>query len=425
MLITEPSHGIPAPIASPLQFEEALDKISRQSGPIATDLERAQGYRYSHKPYLLQIKRGDNEIFLFDVPELEKFNVDFSRLIDIAPTEEWILHDASQDLNNLDYLHIHPYRLFDTEFAARFLNLPHVGLSACTEYYLDKSLAKEYSLVDWSQRPLLRSWRNYAALDVELLFPLRQAIAADLENHNKLHWAYQEFDRILKQGLQKSKPSPEPWRHLSHITSLGGDRRSLAIARQLWITRDTWAQNLDIEPSLLLQDKTIINTALRKPHNRQQFRQIPELYRRVRLQSTKEREKMYEKYASLQRAIKPRIWEKAVLIALNLHDNQLPTPAAPSHRSQSSTPRSLKKWRLHQPHRYERLLQMRAILESLSDELDIPEDLLLKPADIRDFCWSEVPLSDMEDFFANRQARSWQLEIVLPSVKSGMIRTMR
>lgn len=175
VLLPEPARGVPGLVDSPAAFAAALDDLASHSGPIAADAERASSYRYSHSDYLIQLKRADSAIYLLDVPALRAADVDFSQLTERMPGVEWILHDARQDLPGFAELGIYPAKLFDTEFAARFLGLNHVGLAACTQKFLNRDLAKEHAAVDWSIRPLPRDWRSYAALDVELLVPLRAA----------------------------------------------------------------------------------------------------------------------------------------------------------------------------------------------------------------------------------------------------------
>lgn len=90
--------------------------------------------------------------------------------------------------------------MFDTEIAARLLGLHRFGLAAVTEHYLGITLAKEHSAADWSYRPLPRDWRNYAALDVELLIELERLLLEDLKRHGKDEWARQEFAYTLREG---------------------------------------------------------------------------------------------------------------------------------------------------------------------------------------------------------------------------------
>src|SRR5690606_1126163 len=149
--------------------------------------------------------------------------------------EEWVLHAASQDLPSLREVGLDPTRIFDTELGARLAGLPRVGLGTVLEELLGVRLAKAHSAADWSTRPLPQPWLVYAALDVDLLVELRDAIAALLEEQGKPEIASQEFAAVLDK-----QPKPEladPWRRLSGLHSLKPPR-GFAIARALWLARD-------------------------------------------------------------------------------------------------------------------------------------------------------------------------------------------
>lgn len=416
VLLKEPAEGVPSVVDTAEAFGIALERLSEASGPVAADAERASGFRYGHEDWLIQLKREGAGIFLFDPPALLEEGVDLADLNSATANETWILHDASQDLPGFADVGIRPTSLFDTEYSARLLNLPHVGLSAVTEYFLGKSLAKEHSAADWSYRPLPRDWRNYAALDVELLIGLREEIGAALRNSGKDEWAEQEFEAILYKGLAPKKIAKEPWRHTSKITSLRSDRRALAIVRELWNVRDRYAKELDISPSLLLADSTIIQAAQKKPHNAVQFRSIRGLNQRVRVYTGSEQDKMFERYAPLQRKVKPRVWRSAIDHALSLEDAQLPQPSPTKTHDGNAAPRSMKYWREHQPQRYERHTAAKKTIGDIAELTNVPTELVLKPKILRNLCWQEDPPTDVADFLRREGARPWQCHLVAESV---------
>ena len=140
---------------------------------MAVDAERASGYRYSQRAYLVQLRRAGAGTFLIDPIELP----DLSSLDEALADAEWILHAANQDLPCLAELGMRPRRLFDTELAGRLLGSERVALGTMLEQYLGISLEKGHSAADWSTRPLPHDWLVYAALDVELLIELRDGAA--------------------------------------------------------------------------------------------------------------------------------------------------------------------------------------------------------------------------------------------------------
>ena len=109
-----------------------------------------------------------------------------------------MLHAASQDLPSLRELDLEPVSIFDTELAARLLGHERVGLGAVVEDTLGITLAKAHSASDWSTRPLPQSWLEYAALDVEHLVDVRDALVAELVEQGKTEFAAEEFRAVLE-----------------------------------------------------------------------------------------------------------------------------------------------------------------------------------------------------------------------------------
>ena len=246
----------------------AAAALAGGTGPFAVDVERAAGYRYSARAYLVQIFRRDAGVFLLDAPAL----TDFAVLRSALASEEWVLHAASQDLPSLRELGLEPERIFDTELAARLLGHDRVGLGAVVASTLGVELAKEYSAANWSTRPLPPQWLEYAALDVLYLVDVRDALERQLHEQGKVEAAAQEFRAILERPPKA--PRPEPWRRLSGIHSLRG-RRALAQARELWQVRETLAEELDVAPGRLIPDRAIVAAVAAGPTTKAALAQVP------------------------------------------------------------------------------------------------------------------------------------------------------
>jgi ribonuclease D len=200
---------------------------------VAIDAERASGYRYGQRAYLVQVRREGSGTALIDpmaVPDLAPLNTAINGA-------EWILHAATQDLACLAEVGLRPKQLFDTELAARLLGMPRVGLAAVVEHYLGLTLAKEHSAVDWSTRPLPTDWLKYAALDVEVLGEVRNLMGVDLARSGKAEWARQEFAALITWA---PAVKVDPWRRTSGLHKVRG-ARGLAYVRELWFERDRMA----------------------------------------------------------------------------------------------------------------------------------------------------------------------------------------
>lgn len=421
-LQTEPRGGVPDVIDTLSGYHGYCDRLRESSGSLAADAERASGFRYGHEDWLIQFKREGAGIGLLDPVALTRAGADWDEFNEAVGDATWIIHDASQDLPGFAQIGLKPQALFDTEIAARLLGMHRFGLAAVTERFLGVTLAKEHSAADWSYRPLPRDWRNYAALDVELLIELERRMTAELKRQGKDGWAREEFEYTLRNNLGPRPGHAVPWMRISHITALGHDRRGLAVAKALWEERDRLARKYDIAPGLLLSDAAIIEAAQKKPHNAREFRMIRSLNERVRIHTGGERDKMFERYAPIQRSVKPSVWKTVIQQALALPAGQWPTVPAPSADAQGNAPRSMKLWSSRHPDRYRRLQAARQVVNQIAEDTRTPPEMIIKPQIIRNLCWTDDPTDlDVAEFLAGQGARPWQVSLIAASVSRVII----
>ena len=264
-----PADGVPDVVDSPRLLADAVRALAAGTGPLAVDAERASGFRYSARAYLLQFRRaGAGTVLIDPIPLTGAMDA----LAEVINPLEWVLHSADQDLPGLDELGLRPAALYDTELAGRLAGFERVGLAAIVERTLGLGLQKGHGAADWSSRPLPDTWLNYAALDVEVLLELHEAMAAELESQGKTEWAAQEFEHIRLAG--PPKPKPDRWRRTSGIHSLK-TQRQLAAVRELWTTRDEIASSRDIAPGRVLPDKAIVDAAGADPRTVDALRALP------------------------------------------------------------------------------------------------------------------------------------------------------
>lgn len=383
-----PRLGLREPLGPVIDAEDELARacaeIAVAYGPIALDAERASGYRYSQRAYLVQVRREGAGTFLIDPTAFD----DLTDLDEAFGDAEWILHAATQDLPCLGEVGLRPSALFDTELAGRLLNLPRVGLAGLVEHYLHMSLAKEFSAADWSTRPLPEPWLEYAALDVEVLVELRNLVEADLERTGKLAWAHEEFDALLT--FTGPAERSEPWRRTSGIHKARG-RRALAIVRSLWQTRDRLAEQRDVTPGRILPDSAILDLAMAPPQNFDALRSSRAL-----------------------RSRGPRrfleAWHDAIEEALSLDESELPTPG-----QRGDGPPPPRAWPEKNPAAAARLQQSRSVVTELAEHHDLPAENLVSPGLIRQLAW-EPPATIDPDTVAEQLigagARRWQVHLV-------------
>ncbi|MCU1446616.1 HRDC domain-containing protein [Cryobacterium sp.] len=378
-------------IDSRAAYLAAVDKLAAGTGPIGIDAERASGFTYSQRAYLIQLYRRDAGTFLFDPPAIG----DFSGLNEALAGEEWILHAASQDLACLREVGLDPGRIFDTELAARLLGLPRVGLGTVVEELLGIHLAKEHSAANWSTRPLPESWLVYAALDVELLPDLRDSMVDLLVESGKTDIADQEFAAVL---AKEAKPArAEPWRRLSGLHAVRG-QRNLAVARELWVARDALAQELDVSPGRLVPDASLVAAARALPVSKNALADLREFNGRA---SRTELERWW-------RAIQQGL-ASADLPSVKANSDALPPPRA---------------WADRNPEADLRFKAARAALTAVSEERAVPLENLLTPEHLRRVSWQPPEPADADavgNALAQLGARTWQIEATAQLIADAFV----
>ncbi|MFZ8757413.1 ribonuclease D [Microbacterium sp. HMH0099] len=358
----------------------ACDALVDGTGPVAVDVERASGFRYSQRAYLIQVFRRGAGVFLFDPSTIE----DFSPLQAAIGDEEWVFHAASQDLPSLRERGLEPPRIFDTELGARLLGHERVGLGAVVEETLGITLAKAHSAADWSTRPLPASWLEYAGLDVEHLVDVRDALAAELAEQDKTEFARQEFQAVLER--QPKPPREDPWRRLSGLHAVRG-RRSLAVARALWQAREDYARDQDIAPGRLVPDRALVAAVIADPQSKQALAGIKEFTGRA------------------SRTQLDRWWNA---IVEGRQSGELPPDRVPSDTL--PPPRA---WVDRNPDADRRLKAARPAVEERAGELGMPTENLLTPEMLRRVAWNppaDITAETVGAALAEQGARPWQIE---------------
>jgi len=373
------------------EYSQAVDQLAAGEGPIAVDAERASGYRYSQRAYLIQMFRRGSGTFLFDPPAIGRLD----ELEDAIGTDEWILHAASQDLACLREVGLSPTVLFDTELGARLLGMPKVGLGTVVEDLLGIHLAKEHSAADWSKRPLPEPWLVYAALDVELLVDLRDAMAPMLEAAGKMEIARQEFQAELDREARPTRA--DPWRRLSGIHSVRG-LRNLAVARELWLARDALAQELDIAPGRLVPDTSLTAAAKAMPASKTELTAMREFSGRA------SRTEIDRWWAAIEAGR-----STTDLPVLRGNGESIPPPRA---------------WADRNPDADRRLKNARTVVGTLSEEHAIPVENLLTPELLRRLAWAPPEPIETTTIAAELDAlgaRPWQIEITAEPIARAFV----
>ncbi|MEU4675767.1 ribonuclease D [Micromonospora sp. NPDC023737] len=392
-LLTAPREGTPQPVATPEELADVVARFAAGSGPVALDAERASGYRYSQRAYLVQLRRAGAGTALIDPLPLS----DLTTLDEVIGEAEWVLHAASQDLPCLAEVGLRPRRLFDTELAARLAGFERVGLAALTEQLLGFTLEKHHSAADWSNRPLPESWLTYAALDVELLVDLRDALDAELTRQGKSEWAAEEFAALVRTGARPPRVRAEPWRRTSGIHRVRG-ARAQARVRSMWYARDQIAARRDSAPGRVLPDSAIIAAAELDPKDEKSLLTLPGFGGR-----------------SVRRLA--RTWLAALEDARQLPEDALPVAPVvegppPPHR-----------WAERDPVAAARLARCREVVLRISGKHRLPAENLIAPDSVRRLAWvppEEVTETTVAETLRGFGAREWQIGLLAVDLTTAL-----
>ncbi|MGA6156310.1 HRDC domain-containing protein [Stenotrophomonas sp. NPDC087984] len=393
--LLEPREGIPPVTADADALAEVIAAFAAGHGPVAVDAERASGYRYGQRAYLVQLRRAGAGTALIDPVGCP----DLSGLGAAIADAEWVLHAATQDLPCLRDIGMIPARIFDTELAGRLAGFARVGLGAMVENILGYALEKGHSAVDWSTRPLPDPWLHYAALDVELLVDLRDALEEELERQNKLEWAHQEFAAIA--AAPPAPPRKDPWRRTSGMHKVRR-RRQMAVVRELWTARDRIAQRRDVSPGKVLGDAAIVEAALALPANARALAALNGFGHRMNRRQLEQ-------------------WQAAVDRARELPEADLPQPGQPV-----AGPPPPRAWADKDPAAAARLSAARAAVTQLAEGLNLPQENLIAPDTVRRLCWeppAEPTTDAVASVLAGHGARPWQIDQVTPVLAAALLAT--
>ena len=396
-LLREPADGVPEPLTTSDELTELAARMRAGRGPVAVDAERASGYRYSQRAYLVQLRREGAGTALIDPVALPAMSTLNAALNSPADDCEWVLHAAGQDLPCLAEIGLVPTRIFDTELAGRLLGDERVALGTMVEQHLGVRLEKGHSASDWSTRPLPRDWLVYAALDVELLVALRDVLEAELRSAGKMEWALQEFEAVRL--APPIAPRVDPWRRTSGLHKLRG-RRQLAAVRALWTSRDEFASQRDIAPGRVLPDAAIIEAARSEVKTAEDLAKLP-VFRGPRQRRQAQR------------------WLGALEAAWALPEDELPPVTGAGGDGMPPPAR----WRERDPQAADRLDAVRAVVAELAETHTVLAQNLLASDVVRRLSWS--PPAEMDEAGITARltelgARPWQIALTVDHLVAAL-----
>jgi ribonuclease D len=390
-----PRDGVPDVSASRSEIARAADFLAAGSGPFAVDAERASGFRYSNRAYLVQIRRAGAGTVLIDPVSHGGDPLEvLAPVADVLAADQWVLHAADQDLPCLAELGMRPPSLYDTELAGRLADFERVNLASMVQQLLGLALTKGHGAADWSKRPLPDDWLNYAALDVEVLLELRDAVDGVLAEQGKTDWSRQEFEYL--RTAEATPTRRDRWRRTSGIHKVR-DPRALAAVRELWLTRDQIARRRDIAPGRILPDSAIVAAATADPDSVEKLTALPV-------------------FGGSRQRRSAGVWLDALARAR--------TADPPSSQEPSTGPPPASRWARRKPEAAARLEAARTAITELAQRLSLPAENLISPEIVRRLCWDWTPVDDtraaVDAFLAQTAARQWQRELTAPVLAEAL-----
>ncbi|HEY1104775.1 MAG TPA: HRDC domain-containing protein, partial [Agromyces sp.] len=207
--------------------------------------------------------------------------------------------------------------------------------------------------------------------------------------------AGQEFDAVLHRAAKP--PAAEPWRRLSGIHSMRSPR-NLAVARELWVSRDALASETDIAPGRLIPDASIVAVARALPSTRRALADLREFTGRA-------------SRSELDR------WWSAI-------EHGLSTDELPAVRVPSDAPPPPRAWAARNPEADIRLKAAKAAVAVIAEQLDMPVENLLTPDFLRRVAWHPPQPADAASIgtaLAQLGARPWQIEATAQIIADAFV----
>lgn len=264
-----------------------------------------------------------------------------------------VLHSCSEDL---EVFHVAfgvlPQPVFDTQVAAAFCGFGFsTGYANLIKAMLGLELPKDATRSDWLQRPLAQVQKNYAALDVAHLLVVYGKLLASLRDSERLPWVLEDCHTLVEQGSAARAINHDYYQKLKLAWKL--DREGLQILRAVCDWREQHARDLNVPRNRLLKDQSLADVARFKPPHVAKLSTIDGIHGRF----------LREFGDSFMAAIKTALAQPQ-----DQWPAKIPKPLPPAMGDLTKA--------------------LKACVQQIADQLDIPAEMLARKADYNHICRS-------------------------------------
>ena len=235
---------------------------------LGVDTEFMREKTYFAQLCLVQIATTD-DIYCVD-PLTDNNEQEFWRAL---LARDWVVHSARQDIEVvLQTAGEMPSSIFDTQVAAGLLGYPaQMGYAGLVKELFDVDMDKSHTRADWTKRPLLEDYLQYAAEDVEYLLPAFDQLSERLDREGRLDWARQDSQLLLTPDLYEIGAEQAVDR-LKGARNFRGRKRSAAARLAAW--RESEAIRRNRPRQWIVRDNVLLEVAYQLPTSLDQLADI-------------------------------------------------------------------------------------------------------------------------------------------------------
>ncbi|HZS82066.1 MAG TPA: ribonuclease D [Stellaceae bacterium] len=247
-------------IADSAQLAEFCARQSAASF-IAVDTEFMRDKTYWPQLCLVQIAGPDDAAAIDALaPDL-----DLAPLLRLMadPAVLKVFHAARQDVEIFYHLSgAVPMPLFDTQVAAMVCGFgDSVSYETLAGKLAGARIDKSSRFTDWSHRPLTERQVQYALADVVHLRRVYEKLRVSLDRTGRAGWLEEEMAELTDPATYRLDPA-EAWRR---FRTRSGNRRFLAVLRELAAWRETAAQQRNLPRNRIVRDEQLLEIAAHAP----------------------------------------------------------------------------------------------------------------------------------------------------------------